>query len=108
MYLNGNVVGLEMVVSQLPRLQLLDCGKVIVDNWNGMNQASTDANDHVDHDDEHDVRHRKSGVCVLQLYHLELEKLSLWGCSGLQVKGNYLTWKHRCFLGVLHVGNRMI
>ena len=95
MYINGIAVGLEMVVSQLPRLQLLDCGKVIVDNWNGTNQPLLDVNDDKDANIDLPDIHRKTGVCVLQLYHLELEKLSLWGCSGLQVWFcvNYLNGK---------------
>jgi hypothetical protein len=60
-----------------------------------MNQTSVGANDEDgdgdgdgDDDDDDNVyyKSRKSSVCVLQLYHPELEKLSLWGCSGLEVQ----------------------
>ncbi|MCO5604991.1 hypothetical protein L7F22_059166 [Adiantum nelumboides] len=71
--------GLEMVVSKLPLLQVLDCGKVMVDKERRKIEVAISVDmRRTRHADSRD-RHGK-----LHFQHQNLQKLSLWGCAGLE------------------------
>eukprot|EP01018_Ginkgo_biloba_P003831 Gb_31219 [translate_table: standard] len=87
---NISAAGLQTVASQLPFLQLLDCGMTMrhkcCDNGNG------DSNSVQIHEESGTVQslqgknlssneHRVSNELVIR--HMKLKKLSLWGCSGI-------------------------
>ena len=72
--------GIQFATAQLPLLELMDCGMTICDS-NSSNPAS-DASD----------LQKTSNTNVQLIYqkliikHSRLKKLSLWGCSGLDVR----------------------
>ncbi|MCO5580032.1 hypothetical protein L7F22_033898 [Adiantum nelumboides] len=71
--------GLEMVVSKLPLLQVLDCGKVMVDKESQKVEVANSV-------DTRRIRHADSRdrPGKLHFQHQNLQKLSLWGCAGLE------------------------
>lgn len=80
-------VGLQTAVSQLPFLQLLDCGRVILDNCSGRTESLAGHEEHTEDSILTSFQSHSDNrqLSVLSLQHSRLEKLSLWGCSGLQV-----------------------
>lgn len=72
--------GLQMVVSELSLLQLLDCGKVITD------KRTYTLPDHADGTCLTEPCHLegKSAGGKLRLHHQQLKRLSFWGCTALE------------------------
>ncbi|KAI5081865.1 hypothetical protein GOP47_0001608 [Adiantum capillus-veneris] len=75
--------GLQMVVSKLPLLQVLDCGKVMVGKesheWTAEDEVARSIDISRPRHGEYKYRHGE-----LHFQHQNLQKLSLWGCAGLE------------------------
>lgn len=74
------VGGIQFAAAQMPRLELLDCGMTICD------PDSDESLEKVD----------KLIYQKLIIKHSRLKKLSLWGCSGLDVKFSPVFLFHGC------------
>lgn len=77
--------GIQFATAQLPLLELMDCGMTICDP-NSLNPTSEETSG---------CEVLKSNVKMHLIYqkliikHSRLKKLSLWGCSGLDVRFQY-------------------
>lgn len=77
-----SVGGIQFAAAQLPRLELMDCGMTICDPDY---EKSTDEED--DDSELQKTSNSKMHLIYQKLIikHNRLKKLSLWGCSGLDV-----------------------
>lgn len=72
--------GIQFATAQLPLLELLDCGMTICDT-NDQNLTSEDGDN-----DRRPMDHLHRMYQKLIIKHNKLKKLSLWGCTGLDVR----------------------
>ncbi|KAH7423971.1 hypothetical protein KP509_12G083400 [Ceratopteris richardii] len=74
--------GLELLVSKLPHLQVLDCGMVAIENNHAWTEERKDIN--VTSMDRSSYSESKNADGELKFHHQYLQKLSLWGCTRIK------------------------
>ena len=98
------VDGVQMATTQLPLLQLVDCGKSLCANTQPETGRSYigDLSGGVRFCSKLQTSRKQQPTCQkLIIKHANLKKLSLWGCSAVDVSAQILDCSFVCIL--LHV-----
>lgn len=80
--LSGSLGGIQFASAQLPHLELIDCGMTICDHNSEI--LTDEENDEELHKTPNSKLHLAYQKLIIK--HSRLKKLSLWGCSGLDVR----------------------
>lgn len=75
--------GIQFATAQLPLLELMDCGMTICDLYEQDNAIEEDSSSDLQKPSNNKLHHMYQKLIIK---HGRLKRLSLWGCSGLDVR----------------------